>query len=161
MNKKNVRALVVENVEEHRSILCSTLCQYGVDARGVGTAEAAIEMIDSGQPDLIITNGMESVLSWELSFEMQKLWPTYRPYMVALFSFMHNKQKRLCEEHGFDICNNKPITLSDLLGWVEQAQSSKTPIFTAKSLEEIYKLQTSKESPADAKAKKKYKKQNK
>jgi CheY-like chemotaxis protein len=47
----------------------------------------------------------------------------WRPYLVRLTSFPNLRDRRLCEEFGFDEYVAKPIELSTLLTWVQKARA--------------------------------------
>ena len=120
-----IKALVIDDYQEHVDTLVNTLSLYGVEARGASGGPEALDICESFQPHLIICDGLlEGMRAWQFAYEL--LYgdrQINRPYLVSLTGFASTQQRRLCEEHGYDEYVSKPIELSTLLKWVQQART--------------------------------------
>ncbi len=128
-----IKALVVDDYQEHVDTLVSTLNMYGCEARGAVAGRDALATCESWQPHLVIYDGLlEGKRAWQFAHEllMARYSKPYvpgdaqpsRPYIVALTGFGSTLQRRLCEECGTDEYVTKPIELSTLLTWVQKAR---------------------------------------
>jgi CheY-like chemotaxis protein len=125
-----VKALVVDDYQEHVDTLVNTLNMYGCEARGASTGNEALALCRSWEPHLVICDGLlEGKRAWQFAFELlkdKKYVPgapqPVKPYLVALTGFGSTLQRRLCEECGHDEYVTKPIELSTLLSWVQKAR---------------------------------------
>jgi CheY-like chemotaxis protein len=125
-----IRALVVDDYQEHVDTLINTLSMYGCEARGTKDGYEALVICEAWKPHLVIYDGLlEGLRAWKFA---RTLLPTVpfaltsapcKPYLVALTGFSSRLQRRLCEECGFDEFCTKPLELSTLLGWVQKART--------------------------------------
>ena len=128
-----IKALVIDDYQEHVDTLVNTLNMYGCEARGVSQGQEGLDLCQTWGPHLVICDGLlEGMRAWQFGHNYLRNEPANRPYMVALTGFGSTLQRRLCEECGFDEYVTKPIELSTLLMWVQKArdraeqQNSKT-----------------------------------
>ncbi|HEY3321538.1 MAG TPA: response regulator [Planctomycetota bacterium] len=118
-----IRALVVDDYQEHVDTLVNTLNMYGCEARGASEGPEALMICETWQPHLVICDGLlEGMRAWKFGHALLSQDPPMRPYLVALTGFASRLQRRLCEECGFDEYVTKPIELSTLLTWVQKAR---------------------------------------
>lgn len=119
-----IRALVVDDYQEHVEILVNTLNMYGCEAAGCDSGAKALEICEETLPHLIVYDGlMECMRAWQFGARLNaKPRVGVRPYMVALTGFGSTLQRRLCEEHGFDKYCTKPIELFQILDWIKMAR---------------------------------------
>jgi two-component system, chemotaxis family, sensor kinase Cph1 len=125
------KVLVVDDYDEHIDTLVGTAKTYGADARGERDGTRAIAICESWQPHLVIYDAdLEGKHAWKFAYELTGLiykqqadcgTAIHRPLLVALSAFGSVRQRRLCEECGFDAYATKPIELSQLLGWMQDA----------------------------------------
>lgn len=122
-----MKALIIDDYQEHVDTLVQTLIQYGIDARGAATAREAFVILETFEPDLIVCDGLlADCRAWHFGHQYLQEYiygrNTHRPYLVALTGFGSTLQRRLCEECGFNEYVTKPIELSTLLGWIQKAR---------------------------------------
>lgn len=118
-----IKALVIDDYQEHVDTLVNTLNMYGCEARGATGGGEALALCESWQPHLVICDGLlEGMRAWQFGHTLLRHELPQRPYMVALTGFASTLQRRLCEECGYDEYVTKPIELSTLLTWVQKAR---------------------------------------
>jgi len=118
-----IRALVIDDYQEHVDTLVNTLNMYGCEARGASAGSEALMICESWQPHLVICDGLlEGMRAWQFGHMLLRHELPHRPYLVALTGFASTLQRRLCEECGYDEYVTKPIELSTLLTWVQKAR---------------------------------------
>jgi len=118
-----IRAIVIDDYQEHVDTLVNTLNMYGCDARGATQGAEALLICETWQPHLVICDGLlEGMRAWQFAHNMLRSDQGQRPYLVALTGFGSTLQRRLCEETGYDEYVTKPIELSTLLTWVQKAR---------------------------------------
>mgnify|MGYP001614136901 FL=1 len=118
-----IRALVIDDYQEHVDTLVNTLNMYGCEARGASSGSEGLVLCETWQPHLVICDGLlEGMRAWQFGHNLLRNELAHRPYMVALTGFGSTLQRRLCEECGYDEYVTKPIELSTLLGWVQKAR---------------------------------------
>lgn len=126
------KVLIIDDYQEHLDTLSSTLQMYGCETKTASKGADALDIAREWAPQLIICDGMlESMHAWKFGFELLSNY-SYdsnsdeiegRPYLVALTGYASTKQRRLCEETGYNEYVTKPIELSTLLAWVQKAKS--------------------------------------
>jgi CheY-like chemotaxis protein len=125
-----LRALIVDDYQDHLDTLLQCFQTYHADAKGSSGPSGAMRIVKDWNPHIIVYDGlMERVKAWEFGYllwknpEMQIRYASQpRPYMVALTGFVSTLQRRLCEENGYDEYRSKPIEISDVLGWLHKAR---------------------------------------
>jgi len=124
-----IRALVVDGFPEHVAVLVQTLNHYGVDALGTNSGKEGLTLYRDRKPHLVIVGNGQAKLTdgmrfWLFGHKLLGNEFSDRPYMVALDGdhWAGSLNKRLAEECGFDDYTYKPIELSTLLKWVENAR---------------------------------------
>jgi hypothetical protein len=153
-----MRTLVIESNLIHCKEIVDRLIQDGVEAAGAQCHLEAMELVETGLPELII---MEDLSAWRFAYDVRQKWPNYRPVMVSLYRFnakIPKVWKALCEEHGV-LTATKPFAYSDLLGWVSLAKKEpKThKLFTNDDLQAAYDSPTKEPTRQTPKAKRKRK----
>jgi hypothetical protein len=108
------------------------LTTYGYDVRDCANAFAGgmcsgLHIAKLWQPHLIICDEklVDGVPAWKFAYEFLnfvEFTQAPRPYLVCLTAHATTREKRLCEECGFDVYHKKPIELTTLLGWGQKAK---------------------------------------
>jgi DNA-binding response OmpR family regulator len=146
-----MKCLVLDTNSTHLEQLGVVLCQYGHEAIACGDVWSAVALLKTQKVDLVICEN-DGVKAWHLS-QLFLGNSAYKPYMVALTMENTPAKKSLCLENGYDVVATKPIELSSLLKWFESARE-QTNMDNKRILPEV--IVRTKESPFDAKAKRKY-----
>lgn len=117
---RGIRILVVEDEEDARDLIQTLLMGEGAEVTAVGSATAALDVLNIVQPDMVISDiGMPGRDGYWLMSEIRKL----RPHIpaVALTAFSREEDIARAKEAGFDRHVAKPVDPDDLVRMLAQA----------------------------------------
>lgn len=128
------RILIVDENIDHRSSLTEACIMYSCLVKGCESEDDALECVRNWQPHLVICDSMmnkDKFRGWRFAYRLLKDENSHRPYLVALTGFFQSRDRRLCEECGFDEYLHKPTELSTLYAVICKARQR----FEARNLE--------------------------
>lgn len=107
---KDVRVLVVDDDADARDVIRRVLEFHGALVSEVGGVDPALEVVQSGNFDLLITDiGMPSKDGYELLREIRKQPLTQDLLAIALTAFARQEDKNRALANGFQLHLSKPL----------------------------------------------------
>ena len=100
------------------------LSDAGHDAKGAGSARAAVDLLRKFDPDVIISDiAMPVMNGWELAREVRRSMGEQRPTLIAVSGrFPKGPDQTLVENAGFNHFLAKPAEPMDLLAILENVR---------------------------------------
>ena len=106
--------LVAEDDLPLQRMMCSFLRMNGFTAAGAANGEAALELMGSTLPDLVIADVMMPVMDGiELTREIRRIWPRLPVLMVTAKDTLEDKREGFAA--GADDYLTKPVDLDEMM----------------------------------------------
>lgn len=111
----NYRILIVDDNESAGYLLGKLLQKLGQHVHAVTSAAAALEVISSLQPDILISDiAMPGMSGYELATEIRNRQPSTPLTLIALTGYGRETDRQQAHEAGFDFHLTKPVALESL-----------------------------------------------
>lgn len=111
----NYRILIVDDNESAGYLLGKLLQKLGQHVHTVTSAAAALEVITSLQPDILISDiAMPEMSGYELAAEIRARQPGIPLTLIALTGYGRDTDRQQAHEAGFDYHLTKPVALESL-----------------------------------------------
>ena len=112
--KRLLRVLVADDCMDAADTLCTVLKLWGHDARAVYDGLAALEMVSSYRPDVLLLDiSMPKMDGCHLAQQL-RLQTGLAVTLIAVTGWADDAHRLLCEDAGFDDCLIKPVEPSAL-----------------------------------------------
>ena len=123
---RSLRVLVVDDEPDTVMTLLMLLSDAGHDAKGAGSARAAVGLLGEFDPDVIISDiAMPAMNGWELAREVRRSMGEQRPVLIAVSGrFPKGPDQRLVETAGFNHFIAKPAEPTALLALLESVRKT-------------------------------------
>ena len=120
--------LIVEDDADSREMLLLVLSEQGFKVTGAEDGRAALELIESARPDLIITDiQMPNLDGVGLIKALRKL-PEMRDVPILIFSACHSEALSDAMRAGANATARKPLRLDSLVRLVKSLLTEASPI---------------------------------
>lgn len=109
------RILIVDDNESAGYLLGRLLQKLGQHVHTVSSASAALEVVDSLKPDILISDiAMPGMSGYELAGEIRSREAGPQPTLIALTGYGRDTDRQQAREAGFDHHLTKPVDLQAL-----------------------------------------------
>jgi signal transduction histidine kinase len=109
------RILIVDDNESAGYLLGRLLQKLGQHVHTVSSATAALEVVDSLKPDILISDiAMPGMSGYELAGEIRSRAESPQPKLIALTGYGRETDRQQAREAGFDHHLTKPVDLQAL-----------------------------------------------
>jgi CheY-like chemotaxis protein len=124
-----LRVLVVDDEPDTVMTLLTLLRDEGYDARGSGSAVAAVKLLGEFDPDVIISDiSMPVMNGWDLAREVRRSMGEKRPMLIAISGqYTKGGDRVLAEIVGYSDLIAKPADPKVLFALLEKARDSLHP----------------------------------
>jgi CheY-like chemotaxis protein len=115
-----VDVLVVEDVDDSRTLISRFLCEAGARVREANSADAALAEIDRVVPDVMVSDiGMARKDGYELIRSLRAAGYTAEKLpAIALTAFVRTEERSAALEAGFQVHLGKPVNAQALIAAV-------------------------------------------
>jgi CheY-like chemotaxis protein len=115
LNVPAYRILIVDDNESAGYLLGRLLQKLGQHVHNVTSAAAALEVISSLQPDILISDiAMPNMSGYELAAEIRARKDGPQPTLIALTGYGRDVDRQQARDAGFDHHLTKPVDLEAL-----------------------------------------------
>jgi CheY-like chemotaxis protein len=118
-----LRVLVVDDEPDTVMTLLTLLSDEGYDAKGAGSAKAALRLLEEFDPDVIISDiAMPAMNGWDLAREVRRSMGEKRPTLIAISGqYTKGADHVLAQIAGYSCLIAKPADPKALLALLEKA----------------------------------------
>ena len=118
--RRVARIMVVDDEPDTVITLLELLRSEGYDAEGFGSGKAALERIESFDPDVIISDiAMPHLTGWDVARAVREKMGQRRPVLIAISGqYTKSADKLLAQMKGFNYYLVKPCDPRALLGLI-------------------------------------------
>ncbi|HTU89229.1 MAG TPA: response regulator [Gemmataceae bacterium] len=110
-----LRVLVVDDNHDCADSLSTLVHRWGHDVQTAYDGAAALEMMDSRQPDVALVDlAMPNMDGLQMARRLRKQMRFNHTLLIAITGYADQEHRVLCDEAGFDHYLVKPIDLADL-----------------------------------------------
>ena len=112
---QRLRILIVDDNESAAHLLSRLLERLGQHVHAVNSAGAALDILNSLQPQIIISDiGMPGLSGYELAQRIRSHPGIAQPLLIALTGYGHEADRQAALAAGFDLHLTKPASLQTL-----------------------------------------------
>ena len=110
-----LRVLVVDDNHDCADSLSTLVRRWGHDVQTAYNGAAALEMMGSHQPDVVLTDlAMPGMDGCRMVRHLRRQTRFNHTLLIAITGWVDQVHRLLCDEDGFDLYLIKPIELADL-----------------------------------------------
>jgi DNA-binding response OmpR family regulator len=124
--RRALRVMVVDDEPDSVVTLLALLRDEGYDAKGFGSGRAALDAVESFDPDVVIADiAMPMINGWDVARAIRRTMGTERPLLIALTGrYTKGADRVLGELSGFDHYLTKPYEPRVLLAFIARLSAT-------------------------------------